>query len=184
MNWKSFLLVALASMAFVTATAVRFVTADEPRKPWTSSRIQGAPYPPAPYKIVSAFPKVRFKKPTCIEEIPHAGRLLVTEIDGKVFSLSKQADVEQADLAIDLAQVSGGQVSLFDADFHPKFAENRQVFLCYVHPGNGGHTRVSRFTMTRAKRPTIAADSASMPSQATCSPRTTVGKHGRWCIGS
>lgn len=159
MNWKSFLMVAFASMAFVNATAVHFAAADEPRKPWTTSQIKGAPYPPAPYKIVLAFPGVRFENPTCIEEIPHGNRLLVTEIGGKVFSLAKQADVKQADLAIDLAKVSGGQVSLFDADFHPRFLENRQLFLCYVHPGNGGHTRVSRFTMTRTTRPTIAADS-------------------------
>jgi putative heme-binding domain-containing protein len=159
MNWKIFLLVAIGSMVLVHATAVHVVAADEPRKPWTTSRVHGAPDPPAPYKIVSAFPEIRFNKPSCIEEIPQADRLLVTEIGGKVFTFPKRANVKQAHLAIDLAKTSGGGVSLFDAEFHPKFVENRQVFLCYVHRGNGDHTRVSRFTMTLGTHPTIVADS-------------------------
>ncbi|MCH7729013.1 MAG: PQQ-dependent sugar dehydrogenase, partial [Planctomycetes bacterium] len=119
---------------------------DEIRKPWATSRIKGAPYPPAPYKITPAFPNVRFTNPTCIEEIPKANRLLVTEIGGKIFSVKKDSDVKEADLVIDLAKSSGG-LKVFDADFHPKFIANRQIFVCYVHRGEGGHTRVSRFTM-------------------------------------
>lgn len=159
MNWKSFLTVVVAALAFVPVTVVVAAAAEVPRQPWKTSRLKGAPDPPAPYKIVPAFPQLHFTKPTCLEELPNADRLLVTEIGGKVFTFPKRADVAHADLVIDLAKIAGGSVSLFDADFHPSFAENRQVFLCYVHPGNGGHTRVSRFTMTRAKPPTMAADS-------------------------
>ena len=115
------------------------IFAAEPRKPWTISRIKGAPNPPAPYKINPAFPNVSFKNPTCIEEIPNADRLLVTEIGGKIFSVVKDRDVQKADLVVDLAKSSGGEAKVLDADFHPKFLKNRQVFLCYVHPGKGDH---------------------------------------------
>ncbi|MDA1053803.1 MAG: PQQ-dependent sugar dehydrogenase [Planctomycetota bacterium] len=128
---------------------------EESRVPWTTSRIQGAPYPPAPYQITPAYPRVSFKNPTCIEEIPAANRLLVTEFGGKIFSVVKDPDVQQADLVIDLAESAAGSVRVFDADFHPKFVENRQVFVCYVHPGAGGQTRVSRFTMSKASPPKI-----------------------------
>ena len=128
---------------------------DQPRKPWTSSRINGEPYPPAAYKINPAFPNVRFKNPTCIEEIPSQNRLLVTEIGGRIFSIVKDPDVQQADLVVDLAETSGGESKVFDADLHPKFLENRQIFVCYVHPGRGGHTRVSRFIMPDASPPRI-----------------------------
>src|SRR6188474_2222766 len=64
-----------------------------PRPPWTTSRIQGAPEPPAPYRIVSAFPQLKFDKPTCIEEIAETNRLLVTERDGRIFTFPKSPDV-------------------------------------------------------------------------------------------
>ena len=72
-----------------------------PRAPWTTSRLKGSPQPPEPYRIVPAFPKVRFDHPTSIEEVPGANRLLVTEMGGKIFTLVKSADVKQADLLVD-----------------------------------------------------------------------------------
>src|SRR5437588_12095924 len=70
--------------------------------PTLKSRSHGSPEPPEPYKIVSAFPRLRFTKPTCIEEIPGTGRLLITEMAGKIFSFPKNAEVNQADLVLDL----------------------------------------------------------------------------------
>jgi len=128
---------------------------DEPRQPWTTSRIHGAPYPPAPYKLVPTFSNARFQNPTCIEEIPGANRLLITEIGGKIFGLLKKSGVHEGDIIIDLAESSGGNVRVLDAEFHPRFLQNSQLFVCYVHPGEGGHTRVSRFTMPDPSRPTI-----------------------------
>ena len=129
--------------------------AAEPRMPWTTSRINGAPDPPAPYKISPAFPHVSFKNPTCIEEIPEANRLLVTEYGGKIFSVVKDPNTQQADLVADIAELTGGNPRVLDADFHPRFVTNRQIFVCYVHPGEGGHTRVSRFTMPDESPPQI-----------------------------
>ncbi|HUG70197.1 MAG TPA: PQQ-dependent sugar dehydrogenase, partial [Pirellulaceae bacterium] len=127
----------------------------DPRMPWTTSRINGAPDPPAPYTISPAFPHVSFKNPTCIEEVPGANRLLVTEIGGKIFSVVKDPNTQQADLVADIAELTGGNPRVLDADFHPQFVTNRQLFICYVHPGEGGHTRVSRFTMPDASPPQI-----------------------------
>ena len=53
------------------------------RAPWKTSRVQGSPEAPEPYRIVPAFPRVRFEKPTSIEEIAGANRLLVTEREGR-----------------------------------------------------------------------------------------------------
>ena len=150
----SFALTTIAILAHL-ATA----SGDDGRKLWTTSRVKGAPTPPAPYKIVPAFPGVSFKNPTCIEEIPGENRLLVTEIGGKVFSFVKNPEVQQADLVADLSEVLRGTTKVFDADFHPDFRESRYVFVCYVHPGDGGHTRVSRFTMTNETPPKFVAGS-------------------------
>jgi putative heme-binding domain-containing protein len=131
-----------------------------PRPAWTTSRVKGSPESPAPYRIAAAFPKVRFTNPTSIEEIPRLNRLLITEMSGKIYSLLKRPGVEKADLVADLVELlpnelAGQTVSLFDAELHPDFLENRYMFVCYVHPGEGGHTRVSRFTLTADLMPRV-----------------------------
>jgi len=147
---------------------VSVVSADEKqstkRLPWTTSRIAGSPEAPPPYRLAPAFPNLRFQKPSSIEDLPDANRLLVTEMGGKILSFPKDTSVAQADLVVDLRELlpkelAGRSVSLFDAELHPKFHDNRYLFVCYVHPGNGGHTRVSRFTLTTGSPPRAVPDS-------------------------
>jgi glucose/arabinose dehydrogenase len=128
------------------------------RQPWTTSRVHGSPVPPEPYRLESAFPRLSFDKPTSIEEIPAANRVLITERAGRVLSFPKSRDVTEADVVVDLRellprQLADQSISLFDAELHPKFIDNHYLFACYVHPGNGGHTRVSRFTLTSDATP-------------------------------
>ena len=125
------------------------------RPPWKTSRIHGSPEAPAPYKIAPAFPGVRFQNPTCIEEIPGANRLLVTELGGKIYSFLKDPDVSQADLVVNL----GSDRSVLDAEFHPRFRDNRHLFVSYVHPGEDGHVRVSRFTLSGDAAPVVVPGS-------------------------
>src|SRR5438552_1084678 len=128
------------------------------RAPWTTSRVQGSPEAPAPYRLAPAFPRIRFELPTSLEEIPGTNRLLVTERGGKIVTFPKLAEVSRADLVVDLREtlpsdLAGQNVSLFDAELHPKFTDNHYLFVCYVHPGGGGHTRVSRLTLTADAAP-------------------------------
>src|SRR5262245_43310907 len=44
------------------------------RPPWTTSRVHGSPIAPEPFRIVPAFPTLRFDKPTSIEELPGMNR--------------------------------------------------------------------------------------------------------------
>jgi putative heme-binding domain-containing protein len=128
------------------------------RGPWTASRVQGTPYTQTPYQIRPLFPNLHFQRPTSIEEIPGANRLIVTEIGGKIHSVAKTPGTQEADLVIDLASINGGRGTAFDTEFHPQFLKNRFVFVCYVHPDGGGHTRVSRFVLTDAVPPKIVPD--------------------------
>ena len=118
------------------------------RTAWTTSRIAGTPVPPAPYRIRPAFPEVRFDHPTSLLEIPGQDRLLVTEMSGKIFSLSKSVAAAKPELIVDLEKHTGSQVSLFSATLHPKFTDNRFVFISYVHPADKRQVRISRFTIT------------------------------------
>jgi putative heme-binding domain-containing protein len=131
---------------------------DATRPPWTTSRLQGTPEPPAPYRLVPAFPQLRFELPTSFEEVPGASRLLVTERAGKISTFPKDARTNRADLVLDLRELlssdlAGQAVSLFDAELHPRFLDNHHLFVCYVHPVGGGQSRVSRFTLTEESIP-------------------------------
>src|SRR5262245_14957627 len=151
------LVVALAAAwCFGCWTAQSMLAQDKPierRPPWTTSRLLGSPEPPAPYRLVPAFGQLRFELPTSLEEIPGTNHLLVTERSGKIYSFPKDSAITRADLVADLrsslpTELAGQSISLFDAELHPKFTENHYLFVCYVHPGSGGHTRVSRLTLT------------------------------------
>ena len=156
MSCRSHFSVRHLSVFFLLLVMATFATAQEKRAPkraaWTTSRIQGSPLPPEPYRLAPAFPQLKFAKPTCVEEFPGGKRLLVTEIGGKIFSFPTKPDVAQADLVLDLVQLlpsdlAGRSVSLFDAEFHQQFEQNRHLFVSYVHPASGGHTRLSRFIL-------------------------------------
>ncbi|MFM8252383.1 MAG: PQQ-dependent sugar dehydrogenase [Planctomycetota bacterium] len=162
---------------------------------WTQSRIQGAPQPPPAYRLRAVYPQVAFSKPTSVESLPGANRLLVTEIGGRIFTLpapvasrapasrapatgtaagkepgaSQKADQEplkvtSSDLLVDLrtllpAELSSKNLSLWDAEPHPNFSQNHYLFVCYVHPGDGGHTRVSRLQLTGDNPPQLVPGS-------------------------
>ncbi len=128
---------------------------DSPRPAWSSSKLHGTPVPPEQYRISPAFPKLKFDHPTGLQEIPGTGRLLVTQMNGQLFTMAKDPTVTTADAAGDLAKLAGGDVSLFSAIVHPDFAQNRFLYACLVHPGDGRHTRVVRYTMSRTDKPVI-----------------------------
>ncbi len=134
-----------------------------PRPAWTTSKIQGTPTPPAPYRIVPAFPALKFDHPSSLQEMP-GGRMLVTEMGGKFFSFPKEPGVTRADLMGDLAsglpkELAGESVRLFSAALHPEFKQNGYLFACYVFPGPDKHTRVSQFEVAGENPPKIRPES-------------------------
>jgi putative heme-binding domain-containing protein len=147
----------VVASAFVASSSTdRTFAADAPAKrpAWTTSKIIGTPEKPEPYRVVDAFSKLAFVKPTSIEELPDSKRILITEMSGKIYTFPKQADVAQADLLLDLVaalpkNLEKPSVSLFDAEPHPKFADNGYLYVSYVCPDGGNHTRLSRFTVDR-----------------------------------
>src|SRR6516164_7780191 len=71
------------------------------RTPWTTSRVVGSPDPPAPYKVVRAFPKVKFHHPLLIARPPGSDRLFVGEQEGVLWSFVDKQDAK-AELFFDL----------------------------------------------------------------------------------
>ena len=137
------------------------------RMPWTTSRLTGTPEPPPPYRIERAFPKLTFKNPLLMRNLPGTDRLFVGEHSGKIFSFPNDQSVAKADLFLDpvkelqswdKTKVKGID-TVYALAFHPKFAKNRYCYICYtLHSKKSGEqlkdgSRVSRFSVTDTDPP-------------------------------
>jgi uncharacterized repeat protein (TIGR03806 family) len=138
------------------------------RVPWTTSRLTGSPDPPPPFRIERAFPKLAFKNPLLLTRAPGGDRLFVGEHAGKIYSFPDDQGCARADLFLDpMTELhswdKGGKVkgveTVYGLAFHPRFAENRYCYICYVlESKNRGEqlpdgSRVSRFTVTATDPP-------------------------------
>jgi putative heme-binding domain-containing protein len=153
------LVVALVAIISLSSHLGEAKAAD--RTPWSTSRVTGSPEAPPPFQVERAFPSLKFTSPVDMAFAPGSDRIFVAEQGGKVRSFVPAADVTTTDLAIDLRQTvtnwkavprSTGFDSLLGIAFHPRFAENHYVYLCYTlafpkRPLEPVGTRVSRFTM-------------------------------------
>jgi uncharacterized repeat protein (TIGR03806 family) len=130
------------------------------RIPWTTSRFIGTPDPPPPYAAERAFPRLQFDRPVVLTAEPDARRLWLGEVGGKILSFPEDPAAEKADLALDLSRVRPGFTALYGLAFHPRFVENRSIFLCYVLQNDRPNgTRVSRFQVSRTDPPRIVPES-------------------------
>ncbi len=107
--------------------------------------------PPMSFAVVNAFPGVTFTKPATMETpAGDTKRLFVGERGGKIFVIP---DVTAASpekiLYLDLSPITlddGNEQGLKGFAFHPDFATNGYVFVCYNHFDAGfEYVRVSRF---------------------------------------
>jgi uncharacterized repeat protein (TIGR03806 family) len=131
---------------------------DPTRRPlWTTSRIRGTPEPPPPYRVEPAFPRLRFAKPIALTAARGLDRVFVAELGGKIYSFPNRPDVEAPDLTIDLPSAIPGASQLYGIAFHPDFARNRLVYLCYVTRRGGPEgSRVSSFVVEGDSPPRFA----------------------------
>jgi putative heme-binding domain-containing protein len=142
------------------------------RLPWTTSRVVGSPDPPPPFKVVRAFPNLKFTHPLLMARPPGSDRLFVGEQAGVLYSFLDRPNA-RAELLFDLRKelktlhrLPGAKEveAVYGLTFHPDFAKNRQCFVCYTLRGEkpdhlADGTRISRFTVTRAEPPRIDPDS-------------------------
>src|SRR2546423_1046552 len=73
------------------------------RAPWTTSRVVGSPDPPPPFKVVRAFPNLKFHHPLLLARSPGGERLFVGEQAGVLYSFPNRPDAA-ADVFFDLGK--------------------------------------------------------------------------------
>jgi uncharacterized repeat protein (TIGR03806 family) len=126
------------------------------RIPWTGSKIVGTPEPPSPYTVEPAFPRLKLQFPVVLVRAGGTRRLFLGELPGRISSFPEDPDCAKTDLALDLARVYPDFSALYGLTFHPRFEENRHVYVCYVRKNNiPDGTYVSRYTMSRTDPPVI-----------------------------
>lgn len=164
---------AASALPLLAAAGLAGWLGSEPAKParipWTTSRIVGSPDPPPPFKVVRAFPNLKFEHPLLMDRYPESDRLIVGEQAGVLYSFHGKPDAK-AELFFDLGKElktirqhseAAGVEAIYGLVFHPDFARNRQCFICYTLrskkpiPNLKDGTRVSRFTVTRTEPPRI-----------------------------
>ena len=127
-----------------------------PRVPWTGSRLIGTPDPSPPYTVEPAFPKVKFEFPVVLVRAEGTDRLFIGELHGRIASFPNDPRCTKTDLAIDVAKLHPDLTALYGLAFHPKFDENRYVYVCYVLKNDvPDGSVVSRFAVSRAVPPVI-----------------------------
>ncbi len=129
----------------IGATSVALVTpvAAAPVGPVPSA----SPAPAPALHALRAFPRLQFKLPSYLVSWPGpARRLIVLEQFARVLWFEDRPGASRAQVALDLTRrvpIKSWMGGLLGFAFHPRFAENHQVFLYWV----GAQCRLSRFVM-------------------------------------
>jgi glucose/arabinose dehydrogenase len=149
-------------LALMTAAAIVLGAGEihaegrSPRVPWTGSKIAGTPEPPPPYTVEPAFPHLKFKFPVVLVPAKGTDRLFVGELPGTIVSFPNDPGCTKADLALDVAKLHPDLTMFSGLIFHPKFDENRYVYVCYALKNDlPDGSIVSRFEVGRTDPPVI-----------------------------
>ena len=151
------------------------------RPPWRTSKVRGTPEPLTPYRVERVFPSLKFQSPLLMARVPDTDRLVVAEQSGRILTFSESQPADGAEPFIETNKAIPGASTVYGVAFHPEFAENHYVFLCYTAHGDfptEEGTRVSRFD--------VAFDSGGIPR---CRPESeknyinwVVGGHNGGCL--
>ncbi|MGP0066054.1 MAG: PQQ-dependent sugar dehydrogenase, partial [Isosphaeraceae bacterium] len=148
-----------------------------PRVPWTASKFHGTPDPPPPYSVEPSFPRLKLEFPVALVRAKGTDRLFVAELRGRISSFPNESASARADLAIDLSKLHPDLTALYGLTFHPKFDENRFVYVCYVLKNEQPEgSVVSRFAVSRTDPPVVD------PASETVLVRFYSGGHNGGCL--
>ncbi|MEQ1851628.1 MAG: PQQ-dependent sugar dehydrogenase [Chthoniobacteraceae bacterium] len=118
------------------------------------------PGPPRPFVAEQVFTQIPLANALDMVAVPGLGQWLIAENGGKILAVADDTATAEVDVAVDLKAVHPACDHVYGIAFHPRFAENRQVFITYT---NGNQledgSRLSRFRVVREKP--LAIDPAS-----------------------
>ena len=112
--------------------------------------LRGDPDGVSPVQVVTAYPRLRFKRPLWIGSLPDgSGRMVVVEQDGVIRAFANDPQAPSSTVLLDWQSRTyrrHNEEGLLGLAFHPEFAKNRTLFLHYS-ANNPRRGVVSRFKM-------------------------------------
>jgi len=109
------------------------------------------PPPPSSIALQDAFAGLRFQAPLQVLQVPGETRFVVVEKRGTVQAVTGTAAAPFLDIRSRVNSMPG-EAGLLGFAFHPRWAQNRQVFVNYTAPSAASpanlKTTISRFTST------------------------------------
>ena len=125
-----------------------------------------APIPASPLVTTPAFPKLKFRQPVEIRFNRTLNRFFVLQLNGQLYSFPPDETVAQADLVLDIKAELTRLSQALEYTFHPKFSENRELFICYaLRPKQADGSHLVRYRLpeadTTAARLTLARTGCS-----------------------
>ncbi len=135
-----FALVLICSWSLWQFGAVRTLAADpdqattslyglEHREPWTSSRLQGFPEPPPPFRLQPAFPQLHIPKLIALNRIPQSPWLLAIDHQrdyggpSRILQFVDEPAAEQTSVLLELPEI------VYGLAFDPHFQENGWLYI-------------------------------------------------------
>jgi len=107
------------------------------------------PAPPSSIALQDAFAGLRFQAPLQVAQVPGESRFVVVEKRGMVQAVSGQTAATFLDIR-SRVNSTPGEAGLLGLAFHPRWAQNRQVFVNYTAPSAASpanlRSTISRFT--------------------------------------
>ncbi len=124
----------------------------EKRQPWVTSRIIGNAEAPPPYRAERTFTKFHFRNPVELVPMPGTNLWFLVEQRGPIYSFPFDGQTTSTNVVIDLKRDLPGFHEAYGLAFHPQFAKNRKIYLCYINkPDVDDNTHVSEFTLPDAQ---------------------------------
>jgi putative heme-binding domain-containing protein len=114
--------------------------------------VRGTPEPAKPFKAEQVFTKVPLVNGVDMVPVPETAQWLIMEHGGKIWCVDDDVMTEKADLALDLKKRHPGSIRAYGMAFHPRFRENREIFLTYtVGDKKDDGSRLSRFRVSQTR---------------------------------
>jgi len=121
------------------------------RTTWDHSHLVGQPEPPPPYRVEKTFEKLKIVQPVFLTEDPGTDDLLIIQHLGNWAGPGKIIRVKNDPAADSSQTIYEADELIYSLCFHPKYAENRYVYVYSNGPVQAEHhfNHLQRFTMDR-----------------------------------
>lgn len=127
------------------------------RVPWTSSRLQGYPDPPPPYRAVRVYEQLKVAQPVYIRAEPGTQRMFIVEHKGDWPEPGGIRVFEDLPGVTSSSPLLPYDRLIYGFCFHPRYRENGYLYVISngPMPAKNKQNRISRFTVDRSKEGSI-----------------------------